>query len=158
MKTPIIHTLPVRALLTAATFLLPAFVHAQEGAPAVAAGYRHTLFTTADGKLWAMGNNYYGQLGTGDTTNRSTPVQVETSGSVTAVAAGGSDYYGHTLFTTTDGKLWAMGSNSYGQLGTGDTSNRTTPVQVAASGSVTAVAAGYYHTMFTTDVLILSSM
>ncbi|MDR1011053.1 MAG: hypothetical protein LBM04_07970, partial [Opitutaceae bacterium] len=147
MKSPTIHTLPVRALLTAATFLLPAFVHAQEGVTAVAAGYYHTLFTTADGKLWATGYNGFGQLGTGDTTYyRSTPVQVAASGSVTAVAAG---YY-HTLFTTADGKLWATGRNDSGQLGTGDTTYRSTPVQVAASGSVTAIAAGGDHTLFTT--------
>jgi uncharacterized repeat protein (TIGR02543 family) len=92
----------------------------------LSAVYSHSLFTTADGKLWAMGYNYYGQLGTGDTTRRTTPEQVATSGSVTAVATG---YY-HTLFTTADGKLWAMGYNSYGQLGTGDTTNRSTPMQI----------------------------
>ena len=32
---------------------------------AVAAGNLHSLFVTADGMLWAMGLNTYGQLGNG---------------------------------------------------------------------------------------------
>ena len=43
---------------------------------AVAAGQFHSLFVKRDGTLWAMGDNYYGQLGLGNTTNRDTPTQV----------------------------------------------------------------------------------
>ena len=45
---------------------------------------------------------------------------------VVAVAAG---YY-HSLFMTTDGTLWAMGYNNYGQLGNGTTINTNLPVSV----------------------------
>ena len=34
---------------------------------AVSAGAWHTMGLTPDGKLWAWGHNYYGELGTGDT-------------------------------------------------------------------------------------------
>ena len=34
---------------------------------AVAAGQEHSLFVKADGALWAMGYNTYGQLGNGST-------------------------------------------------------------------------------------------
>jgi hypothetical protein len=36
----------------------------------------------------------------------------------------------HTLALKTDGTLWAWGENSYGQLGDGTTTTRSTPVQV----------------------------
>ena len=54
-----------------------------------------------------------------------------------AIAAGAA----HSLFVKSDGLLWAMSGNSYGQLGDGSTTNRTSPVPVAGGGVVT-VAAG----------------
>ena len=62
-----------------------------------------------------MGDNLEGQLGTGGTSDQHSPVQTVESG-LAAVSAG----YDHTLFVKTDGSLWGMGSNDYGQLGTGD--------------------------------------
>ena len=65
----------------------------------------------------------------------------------------GSGY--HSLFlkanyqTTTSGydtTLWAMGQNTYGQLGDGTASNRTTPVQV--DSNVSTVSAGAYHSLY----------
>ena len=37
---------------------------------------------------------------------------------------------GHTLAIKTDGTLWAWGSNSFGQLGDGTTSQKNSPVQI----------------------------
>ena len=65
----------------------------------------------------------------------------------------GSGY--HSLFlkanyqTTTSGydtTLWAMGRNTFGQLGDGTASNRTTPVQV--DSNVSSVTAGLYHSLY----------
>jgi alpha-tubulin suppressor-like RCC1 family protein len=109
--------------------------------PVFAAGTVHSLFTKADGSLWAVGYNGTGQLGDGTNTNRFTPVNV--ANDVTAAAAGSN----HSLFVKSDGSLWAMGYNNQGQLGDGTTTNRSTPVQIVASG-VTAVAAGFSHSLF----------
>ena len=57
----------------------------------------------------------------------SAPVQIVDS-NVTAVSSHGS----HALFQKTDGSLWAMGANEYGQLGDGTTTARHTPRQVFA--------------------------
>jgi alpha-tubulin suppressor-like RCC1 family protein len=86
------------------------------GVTAIAAGFDHSLFLKSDGSLWAMGGNYYGQLGDGWVHGNGTnqPEQIVASG-VTAVAAG---YY-RSLFLKSDGSLWAMGRNNYGQLGDG---------------------------------------
>lgn len=47
-----------------------------------------------------------------------------------------------------NGELWAMGYNEHGQLGTGNTKNKTTPEQVLALAgkNVVAVACGGYRT------------
>ena len=65
-----------------------------------------------------MGHGYNGdgELGDGTTTNDDTnlPEQIVAS-NVMAIAAG--QY--HSLFLKTDGSLWAMGYNGYGELGDG---------------------------------------
>jgi alpha-tubulin suppressor-like RCC1 family protein len=108
----------------------------------VAGGGYHCLYTAPNGSLWGMGYNGNGQLGTGDNTNRHSPVEI-VAGNVTAVAAGLS----HSLFTKSDGSLWAMGVNNYGQLGDNTTVERNTPEQVQFNG-VIAVAAGSFHSLF----------
>ena len=91
----------------------------------VEVGGEHSLQLRSDGSLWAVGSNYYGQLGDGTTVSRSLPVEVESSG-VTSVSAG--TY--HSLYIKSDGSLWGMGSNSNVQLGDGTTTYRTSPVQI----------------------------
>jgi len=139
----------------------PVPVMASPGVPAanviaVAAGGAHSLYVTNDGRLWAMGDNTYGQLGDGTTTNRATPVPVMVSPgvpatNVIAASAGGT----HSLYVTNDGKLWAMGDNTYGQLGDGTTTNRATPVPVMVSPgvpatNVIAASAGGAHSLYMT--------
>ena len=89
--------------------------------------------------LWSWGRNSHGQLGLGDTTNRSSPVQV---GSLTnwRLVAGG-EY--HTAAIKTDSTLWIWGRNDYGQLGLGNTTNRSSPVQVGTSTNWRIVTCGY---------------
>jgi alpha-tubulin suppressor-like RCC1 family protein len=77
-------------------------------------------------------------------------LQSLTSGAqpVTKVAAG----LRHSLFLKSDGSLWAMGYNQFGQLGDGSYGNplfnsTNIPEQIVAS-NVTAIAAGAIHTLF----------
>jgi alpha-tubulin suppressor-like RCC1 family protein len=108
----------------------------------IAAGAFHSLFLKSDGSLWAMGWNYYGQLGDGTTRNTNRPEQIVSNG-VVAIAAG----YGHSLFIKSDGSLWGVGWNTYGQLGDGNTINTSRPIQIASNG-ITAIAAGGFHSLF----------
>jgi len=111
--------------------------------PAIAAGLYHTAGLRSDGTVWAWGDNAYGQLGDGTTTQRNTPVQVSGLSSVTAIAAG--EY--HTVALESDGTVWAWGYNVWGELGDGTATQRNTPVQVSGLSSVTAIAAGDVHTV-----------
>src|SRR5207244_1881582 len=70
------------------------------------------------GTLWAWGSNFSGELGLGNVTNRSSPVQVGGLTNWTQIAAGG-------LGRKTDGTLWAWGDNASGQLGQGNTTPRS---------------------------------
>lgn len=87
-----------------------------------------------NGTAWAWGNNSFGQLGTGNLNHRSSPAQV---GAGTYLTNFNSIYAcGYsTLATLTSGALWAWGSNSYGQLGTTDTSTISTPTQISSYGA-----------------------
>ncbi len=90
---------------------------------------------TADGSLWAMGRNGYGQLGDGTTQDRAQPQLVTGLADVKAVVA--SD---HVLALKGDGTVWAWGNNRNGQLGDGTTTDRHAPTQVAGIGNVIQVA------------------
>jgi hypothetical protein len=97
----------------------------------------HSVALKLDGTVWAWGYNFFGQLGDGSETNRSTPVQVQGLSGVMAISAG----LGHTLAVKQDGSVWAWGSNVFGELGDGTTTSRRTPIQVQGLTGVTAIAA-----------------
>jgi hypothetical protein len=109
----------------------------------VAAGEDHSLFVKNNGTLWTVGANDDGQLGNGTTTIFGTTTSIPTSvaSGVVSVAAGNA----HSLFVKNDGTLWAMGDDSYGQLGD-KTGSTTLPISVASN--VVEVVAGADYSMF----------
>ena len=118
------------------------------GVRALAAGYEHTCAVTTGGAVKCWGANESGQLGDGTTTSRTTPVGVQglTAG-VQSVVAGGDFSGGHSCALTTTGAVSCWGNDGSGQLGDGNTVNRSTPVTVTGLASnVRALTAGYEHT------------
>jgi alpha-tubulin suppressor-like RCC1 family protein len=93
----------------------------------VAAGDRSSFALRANGTLWAWGRNSAGQLGINFTTSRRTPQVVVGDFTDWTQVAGASS---HTVALRSNGTVWAWGGNSYGQLGTNDTINRSSPVSV----------------------------
>jgi uncharacterized repeat protein (TIGR01451 family) len=114
------------------------------GAASIATGNGHACALTSAGGITCWGANSQGQVGDGSTTARGNPVRV--SGFIrgaTAVAAG--DY--HSCALTAAGGVECWGSNNWGQLGDGSTTNRSAPVEVdGLAGDVAAITAGAAHT------------
>lgn len=91
----------------------------------------------ANGSVWAWGDNSYGQLGNGTTTESWTPVQVPGLTGIVNVAAG--PYY--ALALRQDGTVWAWGDNNGGNLGDGTTVSRLSPEAVPGLASIASVVA-----------------
>jgi alpha-tubulin suppressor-like RCC1 family protein len=114
---------------------------------AVSAGGNHSLIVMADGKVFACGDNTYGQLAQPATTASSgTLVEVNFPGLSTKIVsvAAGAD---HNLAVDENGGVWVWGRNNYGQLGKG---TRTATERIPSNlAGVTArsVAAGFSHSL-----------
>ncbi len=98
------------------------------------------LLSTENVKCW--GQNAYGDLGNGSTTNSDVPVAVKGLTGVNAIAAG---EYHHTCAQLKTGTVECWGWNAWGQLGNGSTTNSDVPVAVTDLSGVTAVSAGNGH-------------
>jgi alpha-tubulin suppressor-like RCC1 family protein len=96
-----------------------------------------------DGTLWMWGNNNFGQLGLGNTTNYSSPKQVGSLTDWLSIACG--NYF--ELATKTDGTLWSWGYNTTGQLGQGNITNLSSPKQVGSLTSWLSISSGYNNTL-----------
>ena len=93
-------------------------------------------------KCW--GDNGYGNIGDGTYSNTSVPVQVTglTSG-ISSISSG--PYHACSISTAGEARCW--GSNNFGQLGEGTTTDAMVPVQVTGMTSgVSSIDAGDYHT------------
>ena len=121
----------------------PVAIPSLSGVTGLSAGFNHSAARKSDGTPWTTGYNSAGQLGNGTNSPHSTFAGLAKPGGVDviAVAAGES----HTLALGSDGRVWAWGLNSYGQLGNGNNAPQTTPVLVGGGLSgvpVQAIAAG----------------
>jgi hypothetical protein len=112
------------------------------GWSSVATGAFHTLAVTVEGRLFAWGDNTFGQLGgaladascplpftsvNGPCSNSPRPVPDATEPQWMSVFAVGN----HSLALKRDGSLWAWGDNASGQLGVLTTETCTSPVPMA---------------------------
>jgi DNA-binding beta-propeller fold protein YncE/alpha-tubulin suppressor-like RCC1 family protein len=140
-----------------------------EEVTSISAGASHSLALLQDGTVLAWGNNYEGQLGTGNLTNcgawnfvcSKVPAHVcavaETTckpenylKDVVAIAAGGY----HSLALLSNGTVVSWGYNEQGELGNGTSTGpetcgevesyfcSTVPVPVSGLAGVSAIAAG----------------
>jgi alpha-tubulin suppressor-like RCC1 family protein len=60
--------------------------------------------------------------------------------------------YQHVLALSTDGKLYVKGTNTYGQLGLGNTAYQASFIRMDSSSDWTDIAAGRHHSMATKTV------
>ncbi|MGE0439489.1 MAG: hypothetical protein AB7S39_03295 [Gemmatimonadales bacterium] len=107
----------------------------------ITTGGVHTCGLTGAGTLYCWGLGSGGALGTGTTTQRTTPTAVAGAETFASVDAG----FNHTCGITMGGALFCWGLNSLGQVGDGSVVNRTAPVAVAAGSAFASVSAGDDH-------------
>jgi uncharacterized repeat protein (TIGR01451 family) len=110
---------------------------------------------TASGKVFAAGDNAFGQVGNGTLGDQTadwnsdtypdynpaqpTPVEVQLPAGETAASVVSST--GVTLIVTVSGKVYAAGRNDKGQLGDGTTVNQSTPVRFQLPAGEVATSA-----------------
>lgn len=104
-----------------------------------------TLALRDNGTVWSWGDPRGGQLGreTSDEAPAGLPAPVPGLSDVVKVVAGST----HALALTRSGQLYAWGTNHFGQFGSGDYDNSTTPVLVTTPGPVDDVAAGPFYSL-----------
>jgi len=125
-------------------------------ASSLGAGGYHACAVTSTGGVKCWGDNGNGQLGNGSTTGpqtctydttslacSQTPVDVSgLSSGISKVVSGGYS----TCALTTGGGVKCWGSNLYGQLGNGSTTDSSVPVNVSGlTSGVTDISAGMSH-------------
>jgi alpha-tubulin suppressor-like RCC1 family protein len=117
------------------------------GMAAIAVAATHTCAMSPAGGLRCWGTNDFGQLGNGNSgTNAFSILPAHVSGFADGISKFDAGYR-HTCAVTTalGAKCW--GSNEYGQLGDGTSTDRHTPVEVAGLRfGVETVAPGFFHT------------
>ncbi|XP_048145087.1 X-linked retinitis pigmentosa GTPase regulator [Corvus hawaiiensis] len=112
-------------------------------------GRNHTLVYTEKGNVYAAGGNSEGQLGLGDTEERTTfhlirfftnrhKIKQLSAGSYTSAAV------------TEDGQLFVWGDNSEGQIGLANEAFVSVPCKVDIGKPVSSVSCGYYHSALIT--------
>ena len=127
------------------------------GVVAISAGYHHALALTADGRVYAWGDNAYSEIGQGARGGdypRAVLVKDVAGtgllGNIVMVAAGGN----HSYALDKNGKVWAWGLNNDGETGNGLNNNlgeAPLPRAVVGTdgtgqlGGIVSIAAAYTH-------------
>ncbi len=115
------------------------------GIQKLAVGSSHGFAHLSGGNIWGWGYNAFGQLGTGSTgSSQATPIQITPLKGAREVAVG---YY-VTIIAKEDNTFWAVGDNTYSQLGAHGDIKSVVPVSILDSSS-TQLAAGqeYYYAL-----------
>ena len=97
----------------------------------VSCGYWNSLATKTDGTLWSWGANAATSLGHSQPTDTyySSPKQIP--GTNWKITEGGINCRRNSMSALkTDGTLWSWGSNSYGELGLNNRTQKSSPEQV----------------------------
>jgi alpha-tubulin suppressor-like RCC1 family protein len=105
---------------------------------------RHTCGLTGTGAAYCWGENTFGGLGNGSTTDSPVPTAVSGGLAYAQLRAGG--FIGHTCGLTSSGAALCWGENERGQVGDDSTLDKLTPSAVAGALTFSSLDAGFRHT------------
>lgn len=118
----------------------------------ITTGHYHSIAKSKNGLVYTWGWNVHGQLGLNDIKDRFEPdliVNFKNSNiSIKSTSAG----FGHSLFLTENGQIYATGNNSFGQLGCQKIQKSCKPVFVKFDDQngiiiISLIATGYFHNL-----------
>jgi alpha-tubulin suppressor-like RCC1 family protein len=110
------------------------------------AGALHTCGLATSGAAYCWGDNTDGQLGDSTLDQSIVPVAVVGGHVFKTITAGLSAGFDRTCGLTTDGAAYCWGDNTYGQLGTGDSTQRIAPTPVQGGLVFASLSAGAVET------------
>ncbi|PRP79060.1 putative E3 ubiquitin-protein ligase HERC4-like isoform 2 [Planoprotostelium fungivorum] len=116
----------------------------------ISCGDNHTVAVTNMGKVYTWGANQHGQLGLRDKESRPKPHQVKDlqEHNIINVFCGAN----HSVFMSSSSEVLVCGRASEGQLGIGDSLDKTAPILIESLRGmpITSIACGSDHTLFLT--------
>ena len=113
----------------------------------ISTGYLYLEMLKADGTVWGVGLNDYGELGTNDTGYRTTATQMlNADGTALTGVKEISASNQQTLVLKEDGTVYGVGYNGYGQLGTGNTATQAKLTQVLTGSDIPITNAKHINT------------
>jgi len=135
---------------TAPVAVSKAGVFAGKTIKSISAGDSHTCAIASDDKAYCWGLNTSGQLGTGTTTQSTVPVAVATGALTGKTVKSISASSISTCVIASDDQVYCWGTNTSGQLGTGNTNLSYTPIAVVKTGAfagktIKSISTGISH-------------
>ncbi|MDD3712401.1 MAG: InlB B-repeat-containing protein [Candidatus Izemoplasmatales bacterium] len=125
----------------------------------ISLGYVHSAALTNQGRVFTWGNNAYGQLGDGTNSFRVNPVDITENFSFAndewAMEIDLGENF--TILFTNKSNLYTFGLNDKGQLGSGNTDNTPTPLNInnqftlQAEDKIIRISSGRSHSSFITS-------
>lgn len=111
----------------------------------ISAGGMHSLYLTADGKVWSFGCNDEGALGrdTSEEGSEYTAQKIDLPTDCNRITAGDS----HSAFLLSDGRVFASGSfrDSHGTMGLNMKGKQQTPIEVVPGEQFVDIKSGADH-------------
>jgi E3 ubiquitin-protein ligase HERC1 len=94
----------------------------------ISTGFWHNIISTACGKIFVSGKGDEGKLGLGNQNDYFDPTEIKSLQGIQIKQCDGGAW--HTVLLDTSGRVFCWGSNFWGQIGTGESTNQLEPTEL----------------------------